>query len=97
MPNYRVNFSYEVEIHDETDEIAAQERAEEALREEFDAVGFEVFEVIVKETKAGTLVIPENDYGIPPGSYTQNQIADLLRKYKDSPEAVRFIADMIEA
>jgi hypothetical protein len=35
-------------------------------------------------------VIPENGY------MTMNDIVNLLRKYKASPDAVQFIADMLE-
>ena len=40
--------------------------------------------------------IPENEFGIEEGYYIGNAIVELLRKYKDRPEVVEFIADMLE-
>lgn len=42
------------------------------------------------------LFIPDNDYGIEEGYYIGNAIVELLRKYKDKPEIIEFIADMLE-
>lgn len=48
------------------------------------------------------VVIPPNDEpaaypgDIKPGYYTRNQVVDLLRKHKDNPEAIQFLADMLE-
>lgn len=39
------------------------------------------------------VLIPENDHGVPEG--WQN-VVHLLRTFADKPDAVRFIADMIE-
>jgi hypothetical protein len=40
--------------------------------------------------------IPENDVIIEHGYMSNNDIVELLRKYKTIPEAVQFIADMFE-
>jgi hypothetical protein len=50
------------------------------------------------------LLIPEYDPEDPqpypgdiqPREYQGNQIVELLRQHADSPEAIRFIADMLE-
>lgn len=41
---------------------------------------------------------PEEEYpgGIEPGIYTRNQVVDLLRKHAENPEAILFLADMLE-
>jgi len=39
----------------------------------------------------------ELDYhGVEPGSYTRNELVDLLRKHANDPAAILFIADMLE-
>ncbi len=40
--------------------------------------------------------IPENECGIEEGFYDINGIVGLLRKHKDKPETIEFIAEMIE-
>jgi hypothetical protein len=40
--------------------------------------------------------IPVNKYDIGKGYYTINQIVDLLRDYKNNPEIIQFLADMLE-
>lgn len=40
--------------------------------------------------------IPENEYRIEEGYYLGNAIVKLLRDYKDRPEVIEFIADMLE-
>ena len=40
--------------------------------------------------------IPDNEYGIEEGYYIGNAIVELLRKHKDKPEIIEFIADMLE-
>ena len=50
------------------------------------------------------LLIPEYDFedsqpypgDIQPGEYQGNEIVELLREHADNPEAIRFIADMLE-
>ncbi len=42
------------------------------------------------------IFIPENEYGIEEGYYLGNAIVKLLRDYKDRPEVIEFIADMLE-
>jgi len=41
---------------------------------------------------------PEEAYpgGIEPGEYTRNEVVDMLRKNAQNPEAITFIADMLE-
>ena len=51
---------------------------------------------LVKESFSGVTYIPSNDFGIPVGSYKVNQFADFFRKHKDNPEAVQYLADMME-
>lgn len=40
--------------------------------------------------------IPENEIIIEHGYMSMNDIVGLLRKYKSLPEAIQFIADMLE-
>lgn len=40
--------------------------------------------------------IPDNEVIPEHGPMSINQIADLLRRYRENPEAVQFIADMLE-
>lgn len=42
------------------------------------------------------IYIPENDFGILEGYYSTNEIVNLLRKNCNNPQAVQFIADMME-
>lgn len=42
------------------------------------------------------VIILTNLYGINEGFYNYNKIAQLLRDKKNQPDAVQFIADMIE-
>lgn len=42
------------------------------------------------------LLIPENEYGIPAKYYVGNEIVKLLRDYKNNPDVIQFIADMLE-
>lgn len=50
------------------------------------------------------LTIPDYDPDAPeaypgdikPGDYTSNELVKLLRHHADDPEAIRFIADMLE-
>jgi hypothetical protein len=50
----------------------------------------------MSEMSEPDFIIPENDHISEFGEMTINQIVDLLRKYKTNPEAVQFIADMLE-
>lgn len=45
---------------------------------------------------ANKIFIPENDVISENGYMTMNEIVDLLRKYKTNPDAIQFIADMLE-
>ena len=45
---------------------------------------------------ANNTFIPENDVISENGYMTLNEIVDLLRKYKTNPDAIQFIADMLE-
>ena len=40
--------------------------------------------------------IPENAYGIPEGFYGTQDIVNILRQFKGNPEAIAYIADMLE-
>ena len=48
------------------------------------------------------LVFPEPEEGeeptagIKPGYYDQNGLVELLREHAENPEAIRYIADMLE-
>lgn len=42
------------------------------------------------------IFIPENDFGIRSTIYDRREIVELLRKFKFNPDAVQFIADMME-
>lgn len=42
------------------------------------------------------IFIPENDVILEHGEMSINHIAELLRRYKFSPDAIQFIADMME-
>ncbi len=33
---------------------------------------------------------------IQPGEYSVNEVVEMLRKHKDNPDAIQFIADMLE-
>jgi hypothetical protein len=41
--------------------------------------------------------IPDNKYKLPAGYYEMNDIVDILRKNKNKPGIVQFVADMLEA
>lgn len=43
-----------------------------------------------------TIFIPENEVIPENGYFSHSQIVNLLRKYKENPEAIQFIADMLE-
>lgn len=43
-----------------------------------------------------TVYIPSNQFGIAEGNYNTNQIVQLLRDFKNNPEAIEYIADMME-
>ena len=40
--------------------------------------------------------LPYGRYGIRPGYYTLNEVVQMLRDRKDNPDAVQYIADMLE-
>ena len=40
--------------------------------------------------------IPENDVILEYGEMSMNQIVELMRRHKNSPDAIQFIADMLE-
>ena len=42
------------------------------------------------------LFMPDNEYGIPEGYCEWSDLVALLRNYKNNPEAIQFIADMME-
>lgn len=42
------------------------------------------------------LFIPNNEYGIAEGYYNNQQLVSLLRKHKNEPKTIQFIADMME-
>jgi len=42
------------------------------------------------------ICIPQNEVIPDQGYFSVNQVVALLRKYKDNPDAVQFIADMLE-
>jgi hypothetical protein len=43
-----------------------------------------------------TIFIPKNKIISEEGYFTQNGISELLKKYKESPKAILFIAEMLE-
>jgi hypothetical protein len=43
-----------------------------------------------------SVLMPDNDFGIAPGYYTQSGVVALLRACKGDTAAVQFIADMME-
>jgi hypothetical protein len=43
-----------------------------------------------------TLIIPDNDCGIPVGNYGWSELVTLLREHCQEPETIHFIADMME-
>jgi len=49
-----------------------------------------------EEAETNMTYIPENDVIPESGHFSRNEIVDLLRKYCKNPEAVYFIADMLE-
>ena len=42
------------------------------------------------------IVIPKNDVITEHGEYSRNGLCDMLIKYKNKPDAVQFIAEMME-
>ena len=42
------------------------------------------------------LFIPENEFDIREGYYSNDDIAELLRLNKNFPDVIQFIADMVE-
>ncbi len=42
------------------------------------------------------IYIPDNEYEIAEGYYDWSGLVRLLRKFKNNPDAVQFIADMME-
>ena len=40
--------------------------------------------------------IPENNFDISAGYYSLDMLADLLRRYRNDPDIIYFIADMLE-
>jgi hypothetical protein len=62
------------------------ETHEAKLHQLISSVSSEKMEIFIPKNK----VIKEN------GEFTINKIVDLLRKYKHNPEAIQFIADMLE-
>lgn len=42
------------------------------------------------------LYIPENEFGIPEGYYTLGELSSCISKYKNDPDAIQFIAEMME-
>lgn len=40
--------------------------------------------------------IPENEYKIPEGFYGTQEIVNILRQFKSNPDAISYIADMLE-
>jgi hypothetical protein len=45
---------------------------------------------------SGGLYIPENEFDIEEGYYSVNEVVELLRKHRNQPDVVFFIADMLE-
>jgi hypothetical protein len=43
-----------------------------------------------------TLIIPDNDCGIPAGDYDWRELVALLREHSGEPETIYFLADMME-
>lgn len=42
------------------------------------------------------IVIPKNDVIIEDGEYDRNELSNMLIKYKNKPDAIQFIAEMLE-
>ncbi len=42
------------------------------------------------------IYMPDNEYGIAEGYYDWSGLVKLLRKVKNNPDAMQFIADMME-
>ena len=43
-----------------------------------------------------TLYIPENDCLPEQGYFSTNQLCEMLRKYKNQPDKIQFLADLLE-
>ncbi len=58
--------------------------------------------MLAVQVQSVLLIVPQADQaaaypgGIRPGYYTRNQVVALLREHKDDPDAIQFIADMLE-
>ena len=46
--------------------------------------------------RVNKIIIPVNDVITENGYFTLNQVANLLRKYKDQPQTIQFLAEMLE-
>ena len=51
---------------------------------------------VVGDVSIPPVFIPTNANGVKPGYYTRRDIVELLRKHAEEPNAVYFIADMLE-
>jgi hypothetical protein len=50
-----------------------------------------------QETFPGYFIyLPENEYGIEEGHYRQEGFVHLMREHKHEPQAIQFLADMLE-
>ena len=55
-----------------------------------------MIEIIIPEADGHPALEAVNVCGIVPGVYQGNDAVELLRQHADDPDAVRFIADMLE-
>jgi hypothetical protein len=57
---------------------------------------YEQFTPSNRESFASFLFIPAEIPEIPEGYYSRNQFVNLMRKYKNNPDVIQFLADMLE-
>ena len=50
----------------------------------------------VMQMTAFPLYVPENEVGISEGEYSRNEFVRLLRDCRSNPNAIYFLADMLE-
>lgn len=65
-----------------------QKQSKPTMPEPRGVLDFEVWE--------WSVFLPDNEYGIAEGYYGQKELVSLLRVLKNNPDAIQFIADMLE-
>ena len=61
-----------------------------------EAQAYRILEEDIKRSASWYTYIPETDIIPEYGHFRMNGVVELLRKYKNNPDAIQFIADMLE-